>query len=158
VTYMPSMGDYGVVKTNGWMGMLIRVGTLSRWNHAFIYIGDGKIVEANPKGVAISNVSKYKDIAWNQHEQLTEAQRQKIVKRAKQMVGEPYGFGAILVIAFKILGLKVISKLRKFAENEKSVICSQLVAMCYSYAKIKVSDKPHAFTTPGDLAFRLIYQ
>jgi uncharacterized protein YycO len=155
---MPAMGDYGVVKTNGWMGMLIRVGTLSRWNHAFIYIGDGKIVEANPKGVAISNVSKYKDIAWNQHEQLTEAQRQKIVKRAKQMVGEPYGFGAILVIALKILGLKIIAKLRKFAENEKSVICSQLVAMCYSYAKIKVSDKPHAFTTPGDLAFRLIYQ
>jgi uncharacterized protein YycO len=155
---MPAMGDYGVVKTNGWMGMLIRVGTLSRWNHAFIYIGDGKIVEANPKGVAISNVSKYKDIAWNQHEQLTEAQRQKIVKRAKQMVGEPYGFGAIIVIALKILGLKVIAQLRKFAENEKSVICSQLVAMCYGYAKIKVSDKPHAFTTPGDLAFRLIYQ
>lgn len=158
MTYTPAMGDYGVVKTNGWMGMLIRVGTVSRWNHAFIYIGDGKIVEANPKGVAISDVSKYKDIAWNQHEQLTEAQRQKIVKRAKQMVGEPYGFGAILVIALKILGLKIIPKLRKFAENEKSVICSQLVAMSYSSAKVKVCSKPHAFTTPGDLAFRLIYQ
>lgn len=156
--YEPQVGDYGVVKTNGWMGWLIRVGTASRWNHAFIYIGLGQIVEANPKGVAISDVSKYKNIAWNKHEELTIAQRKRIVSKAKSFVGQPYGFGAILVIALKILGLKIVPTLRKIAENENSVICSQLVAWSYSVAGVKVSDKPHAFTTPGDLAFRLIYQ
>ena len=158
MAYEPRIGDYGIVKTNGWAARFIQVGTASRWNHAFIYIGDGKIVEANPTGVEISPVSKYPKIAWNQHEELTDAQRQKIVKRAKAFIGEKYGFGAILVIALKILGLKVIPTLRKAAENENSVICSQLVAWSYSVAKNKLSDKPHAFTTPGDLAERLIYQ
>lgn len=159
MSYQPRIGDYGVVKTKGWMGWLIRVGTASRWNHAFIYIGNDQIVEANPTGVSISPVSKYPLIAWNQHEELTDAQRKKIVSRAKAFVGEPYGFGAILVIALKILGLKIITKLfNEFAENENSVICSQLVAWSYSVAKKKVSYKPHAFTTPGDLAERLIYQ
>ena len=157
--YEPRYGDYGVVKTNGWAARFIQVGTASRWNHAFIYIGDGKIVEANPTGVAISPVSKYPLIAWNQHEELTDAQRQKIVNKALSFVGDPYGFGAIIAIAFKILGLKIITKLfTHIAENENSVICSQLVAWSYSVAKKKVSNKPHAFTTPGDLAERLIYQ
>jgi uncharacterized protein YycO len=156
--YQPREGDYGVVRSTGWAARLIQVGTVSRWNHAFIYIGDGKIVEANPTGIAISPVSKYSNIAWNQHEELTDAQRQKIVKRAKAFVGSKYGFRAILVIALKILGLKVIPTLRRAAENENSVICSQLVAWSYSVAKKKISDKPHAFTTPGDLAERLIYQ
>lgn len=159
MNYQPRIGDYGVVRSNGWAARLIQIGTVSRWNHAFIYIGNDEIVEANPRGVAISTVSKYKEIAWNQHEDLTDNQRKVIVNKAKSFVGSPYGFGAILVIALKILGLRFIPKiLSNVAENEKSVICSQLVAWSYSVAKKKVSDKPHAFTTPGDLAFRLIYQ
>ena len=159
MNYQPRIGDYGVVRSNGWAARLIQIGTVSRWNHAFIYIGNDEIVEANPRGVAISPVSKYKEIAWNQHEDLTDNQRKIIVNKAKSFVGSPYGFGAILVIALKILGLRFIPKiLSNVAENEKSVICSQLVAWSYSVAKKKVSDKPHAFTTPGDLAFRLIYQ
>ena len=159
--YEPRIGDYGVIKTNGWMGWLIRVGTASRWNHAFIYIGHGQIVEANPKGVEISDVSKYDtvgEIAWNKHEKLTSAQRLKIITRAQDFVGSSYGFTQILIIAFRAIGLKILPTLRKVAENKESVICSQLVAWSYSVAGIKVSDKPHAFTTPGDLAFRLIYQ
>ena len=156
--YEPRMGDYGVVKTNGWAARFIQVGTMSRWNHAFIYIGNGQIVEANPTGVAISPVSKYPKIAWNQHEELTDAQRAKIVKKATSFVGDSYGFGAIAIIALKILGLKIIPTLRKAVEDENSVICSQLVAWSYSVARKKVSDKPHVFTTPGDLAERLIYQ
>ena len=51
--YEPKAGDYGVVKTSGILGWLIRLGTMSRWNHALVYIGDGKIVEANLPGVQI---------------------------------------------------------------------------------------------------------
>ena len=159
--YEPRIGDYGVIKTNGWMGWLIRVGTASRWNHAFIYIGHGQIVEANPKGVEISDVSKYDkvgEIAWNKHEELTMDQRLDIITRAEAFIGYSYGFASILVIALRALGLKIFPTLRKVAENENRVICSQLVAWSYSVAGIKVSDKPHSMTTPGDLAFRLIYQ
>jgi cell wall-associated NlpC family hydrolase len=158
--YEPRPGDYGVVKTNGVFGKLIRVGTVSRWNHAFIYIGDGLIVEANPMGVVISKASKYEVIAWNQHETLTDAQRTKIVNEAKRLIGKSYGFLDIANLMLRILGLKLLantSLLDKMAERY-GVICSELVALSYDAAKIDVCGKPANIVTPGDLAERLIYQ
>ena len=62
--YEPKPGDFGVVKTNGLAARLIQLGTASRWNHAFIYIGGGVIAEARPKeGLVLKSVSQYKKIA-----------------------------------------------------------------------------------------------
>ena len=36
--YQVKVGDYLVVKTNGIAARLIRLGTLSRWNHAAIVV------------------------------------------------------------------------------------------------------------------------
>lgn len=157
MTYSPQIGDYGVVKTNGVAGWLIRLGTFSHFNHAFIYIGDGQIVEARPTGIAIRNVDQYTNVAWNKRDNITEEEREKIVKKAKSFVGEPYGFWQILTIGLKLLGVKVLPGIIKRAENSNSLICSQLVAWSYSYAGIKLSSKPHALVTPYDLAERLIY-
>lgn len=158
--YAPRPGDYGVVKTSGWIGFLIRVGTMARWNHTFIYIGDGKIIEANPTGVEIKPVTEYPLIAWNQHEVLTEKQRNRIVEEAQKLVGRPYGFLDIANLILRILGLKILantSLLTKMAERY-GVICSELVALSYQAASITLVDKPANIVTPGDLAERLIYQ
>ena len=72
--YQPKPGDYAVVKTNGIIGRLIRIGTTSRWNHAFIYLGNDLIVEARPTGVTFGKASQYKTLAYNQHEKLTKKQ------------------------------------------------------------------------------------
>jgi hypothetical protein len=160
MAYEPRIGDYGVVKTNGFFGKLIRVGTLSRWNHAFIYIGDGLIVEATPLGVVISKDSKYEVIGWNQHEGLTEAQRKLIATEAKRLVGKGYGFLDIANLVLRILGLKILASttlLEKMAQRY-GVICSELVALSYDAAKIELCNKPANIVTPGDLAERLIYQ
>jgi len=160
MAYTPAPGDYGVVHTNGFFGKLIRLGTLSRWNHAFVYIGNGQIVEANPSGVAISPVDKYPAyyVAWNQHEKLNEEQRMQIVAHAKSMVGVSYGFVDIANLAFRILGLKVIAntKIFKTASKRYGVICSELVAECYGAAGIDFGSP--ISVTPGDLAYRLVYQ
>lgn len=160
MTYTPAAGDYGVVHTNGFFGKLIRLGTLSRWNHAFIYIGDGKIIEANPSGVAISPLNKYPAyyVAWNRHEELTVEQRQIIVEHAKTMVGVSYGFVDIANLAFRILGLKVIANTAIFERISQryGVICSELVAECYKEAGIDFGSP--ISVTPGDLAYRLVYQ
>ena len=108
--YEPRIGDYGVVRTGGFFGKLIRLGTVSRWNHAFIYIGDGKIVGADPTGVAVSNLSNYPLVAWNQHEELSEEQRAKIVQHAQAAVGRPYNFGIIAMLALRALGVKIFPK------------------------------------------------
>jgi len=160
MTYTPRPGDYGVVKTTGFFGKLIRLGTMSRWNHAFICIDEHLVVEANPTGVSISPVSKYPLIAWNQHEKLTTKQRETIVEAAVNLVGRPYGFFDIFVLALRILGLKVLANtsLMERAAMRYGVICSELVALTYDRAGIGLVNKPDNLVTPGDLAERLIYQ
>ena len=158
--YEPRPGDYGVVKTNGIFGKLIRVGTLSRWNHAVIYLGDGLVIESTPFGVVISKASKYEKIAWNQHEILTASQRTLIVEEAKRQIDRGYGFLDIANLTLRILGLRILantSLLNKMAERY-GVICSELVALAYDAAKIVLCNKPANIVTPGDLAERLIYQ
>jgi len=152
------MGDYGVIKTHGFFGWLIRLGTFSRWNHAVIYIGNGEVVSADPSGVKIDPVTNWDNIAWNQHEELDDNQRMMIVNAAREAVGQPYSFITILDIAFRILGLKILSEkiLDRLARNT-GYICSELVAECYRKGGLVIA-KRDFLASPGDLAERLIYQ
>jgi len=160
MSYKPRVGDYGVVKTNGIVGFLIRVGTMSRWNHAFIYVGNENIVEARPMGATLSPASKYPRAAYNQHEVVSDEQRQTIVDTALKDVGTPYGFADILVIFLRILGLRFGSKTRFMAwlGSKDGLICSELVARSYEAAGFTLINEPSYIVTPGDLAERLIYQ
>ena len=157
--YTPQLGDYGVVKTKGFFGKLIRLGTLSRWNHCFIYIGNDLIVEANPTGVAVSHVDKYPLIAWNQHEELSYTDRETIASHAKWLVGRPYSFFTIAGMALRILGFKFFGdRLLAAIARHDGYICSELVAECYRQSgNILVSEKDY-LVNPGDLAERLIWQ
>ena len=158
--YTPRLGDFGVVKTSGFVGKLIRVGTASRWNHAIIYIGKDEIVEANPKGVEVSPVSKYPTIAWNRHEDLTTEQRAKIAARAMAAVGTSYSFTTIALIFFRIIGLRFLSNMKFFRNLGKKdgYICSELVAECYRNSGLILINKDDSLVVPGDLAERLVYQ
>jgi uncharacterized protein YycO len=157
--YIPRPGDYGVVKTNGIVGKLIRVGTLSRWNHAVVCVDINLLVEAKPVGVSFGKVSDYQKIAWNQHERLTDKQRKDIVAHALDQIGKPYGFLDIFTIFLRILGLRVpFPKFWIKLAKRKGFICSELVAESYEKAGLKMINKPNGLVTPGDLAERLIYQ
>ena len=157
--YTPQLGDYGVVKTKGFFGKLIRLGTLSRWNHCFIYIGNDLIVEANPTGVAVSPVSKYPLIAWNQHEVLSYEERETIASHAKWLVGRPYSFFTIAGMVLRILGFKFLGeKLLAAIAKHDGYICSELVAECYRTGGYVVVNEKDYLVNPGDLAERLIYQ
>ena len=159
MSYTPRPGDYGVVKTGGIVGKLIRVGTLSRWNHAVICIEGDVLVEARPVGVSFGKVSGYQRIAWNQHESLTDEQRKAIAEHALDQIGKPYGFLDIFTIFLRILGLRVpFPKFWTKLAKRKGFICSELVAESYEKAGFKLINKPNSIVTPGDLAERLIYQ
>ena len=158
--YQPKPGDYGVVRTNGWAAKLIQFGTISRWNHAFIYIGDGQIIEARPTGGVISLANQYPKIAWNQHEEIDDNTRGKIVAAAHHFVGQPYGFLDIGNILLRILGLKFLANTRLFERlaMKHGLICSELVSLAYRDAGVDLTGMPDHTVTPGDLAERLIYQ
>ena len=157
-TYEPCIGDYGCVKTHGFFGWLIRLGTFSRWNHSVIYVGNGEVVSADPTGVKINKVSDYTNVAWNQHEELDDNQRMQIINAALEAVGKPYDFFTIADLAFRILGLKVLTAglLGRLARNH-GYICSELVAECYRKGGLVIAEKDY-LCTPGDLAERLIWQ
>jgi hypothetical protein len=157
--YEPRPGDYAVVKTGGLIGRLIRIGTTSRWNHNFIYLGDDLIIEARPIGVKFGKASKYNILAYNKHEDLTSEQRKDIVDFAIDQVGKSYGYLDIFILFLRILGLGLPpSRLWVRLAKRQGYICSELVAEAYAYADFTLRNKPDALVTPGDLAERLIYQ
>jgi len=158
--YEPRIGDYGCVKTNGFFGWLIRLGTFSRWNHCFIYVGDGEIIGADPQGVKKSPLSNYTNVAWNQHEELTDKQRDAIFFYTHQALGKPYNFFTIADLALRILGLKILANtwLAKKLATTQGYICSELVSEVYKKAGVDLCHKEDYLVVPGDLAERLIWQ
>ena len=156
--YEPRLGDYGVIKTTGFFGGLIRIGTTSRWNHVIIYVGNGMAVSADPTGVSKISVTQYTNIAWNKHEELDDNQRMMIINAALEAIGKPYDFFTIADIALRILGLKIFTKgLLSYLAKNKGYICSELVAECYRKGGLVIA-KEDWLCTPGDLAERLIWQ
>lgn len=166
--YQPRPGDYGVLATKGLAARLIQIGDLSPWNHVIGYIGElpgfeGEwIVEASFRGVRLVHLSDYDGIAiaWNQHEaDVTDDQRNLIVKFLLGEVGKPYGFLIIAGIAIRKLGLRLPQIFTAKLAKIKGFICSELLAVAWSYAghDLKLS-KPNEFATPRIMAVRLIYQ
>src|SRR6266702_8008760 len=75
-------GCYGVSHSGGITGELIRHATESWAGHAFVYIGNGLIIEAAPPAARINQATAYDDIRWAYKQPLTASQRRDIVWRA----------------------------------------------------------------------------
>jgi hypothetical protein len=160
VSYEPRLGDYGVVSTKGLIGFMIQLGTRSQDNHVIGYVGNGMIIEATPrKGIILSKLSEYDgfDIAWNKNEDLTDEQREIIVTEAAKHLNDPYNFIAIAVIALRILGLHLPSRLTKKIAKMDAYICSEFWTEMYKKAGKAVSLKEDWAVTPSDMAYRLLF-
>ena len=96
-------GCYGVSRGQAITGDLIRHATGPRPGHAFIYIGNGRIVEVAPPAVRIAPAASHRDAVWNAQCSLTAAQRQRICVRAHALVGRPYEYPAYTGFALKVL-------------------------------------------------------
>lgn len=148
----PHIGDYGLVHTNGLIGKLIRIFLRSKVNHAFIYIGDGLIVEARPIGATASQLKKYQDksITWSSEKFVYHDQRWEVAERAKRLIGTPYDFLDILFLWLHNLGV-TLHFVNKWVQRDDRMICSQLVADCYAHVGLPLSDKHPSEVTPKDL-------
>jgi uncharacterized protein YycO len=149
-------GSYGCVRTGGWQAWLIRVGTRSKFNHAFVVMtSDGHIIEADPGGARWARISDYGNDCkvFDTAEELTEEQRTKICFKAELLLGTPYGWLDIARLALRCLGLRWRWLTRR-ADEERAMICSQLVAACGAAAGVDwlCGREAPAAVTPGDLA------
>src|SRR5215831_5123456 len=101
----PQPGNYFVSHGGGLVGELIRHATESWAGHAGILVSPGVIVEGAPPATRLAAASSHPDAIWNLHEPLTPAQRDKIVARARALVGTPYDFPAYAGFTLEVLKL-----------------------------------------------------
>jgi len=156
----PQPGNYGVSHGNGIVGELIRHATESWAGHAFIYVGQGMIVEAGNPATRISPASCHPDAIWNLGEPLTNTQRDKIVQRARALVGCPYDYPAYVGFALEVLGLRTGKQLEDVFKHDKWRVCSADVADAYGFAGIDLTaglQYPNLIS-PADLYNRIAKQ
>jgi cell wall-associated NlpC family hydrolase len=122
-------GVYGCVRTRGLVPLLIRTATGSPYDHAFVVIGDGRIVEAEPGGVRIRDITEYAGcrIAYNTAEPVNGTQRAQVAAFATNLRGERYNWGADTVDGLAALGIRW-RILGRLARARRSVMCSELIA------------------------------
>jgi len=158
------VGDFGVAATgNQLVSRLIRWDTSSPVNHAFVYIGDGMIVEARPGGAAVALASNYSNVTWSTGViQLSIQQRGAIKTAALADRGVGYGYLDIAAIAFVQKrwhdgkfdpGGRFSRWCERRISNMHYLICSQLVDQCYQAAGVHLftDGRPAGLVSPGDL-------
>jgi uncharacterized protein YycO len=156
----PQVGDIGLVRISGVTGVLVSlgqrlIGSSSYFTHAFVVVGDGMVVQAQPGGAECVPLAEavgsrrvvYTDFALDHKRGL-------ISLAAVAMVGTPYSF-----LDYAAIGLRRILRfagLERYVANTGHLICSQLADLAYKRAGFELfPGRIPGDVTPGDIA-RLI--
>lgn len=160
----PRPGDIGLTSIEGYVGFLIRLGQwlngdgFSHYEHAFIVLEDGMLIEAMPGGAQIVPLSEYddRDVLYVSPAGLTDADRKRICDAARNFEHTPYSFLDYAAIAAHRLRLP-LPGLRDYVAATDHLICSQLVDRAYEDAGIKIfsDSRWDGWVTPGALYKRL---
>ena len=134
----PQPGDYGVSHGSGMVGELIRTATQSWAGHAFVYVGNGLIIEAAPPATRIAPVGSHPDAVWNTAEPKTPEQRAKIIARAHALLGTPYDYPAYIGFAMMCLHIRTGRELDPVFAHDQWRVCSADVADEYMFGGIDV--------------------
>jgi uncharacterized protein YycO len=152
--YKPQPGDIGLCKITGAGGKAIR---FAQWlngdgfhdyEHAFVYVGDGEIVEAMPGGaVRVKN--------WHPEAVYLRCPvqyRNRVALVARQLVGTPYSFADYASIAAHRLHIPA-PHLWRYIATSKHMICSQLADCAAEAGGWQIFDDGRwpGDVTPGDL-------
>lgn len=127
------------------------------YEHAVIYIGNGRIIQAQSEGVSAGDVHSYdgNQTMWSTGIiPLTAAQRADIVSSAIGYIGTPYSWVDYAAIAAHHLHLlPAAPMLKHYVASDKHMICSQLVDQCYDDAGVHLftDGRWPGYVTPGDL-------
>jgi cell wall-associated NlpC family hydrolase len=155
-------GTIGLTQISGNVGRLIRFGQLlngdgfADYQHAFLAIDgpglpEGSILEAEPGGARVGNVSEYSNIYWCENiaakygKALTG-----VVAAAAKYRGVPYSFLDYLAIAQRRLHLPTLG-FRSYVASTGHLICSQLCARAYFDAGCPLYSEWTGYVTPLDL-------
>lgn len=157
----PQPGDIGLTNITGSVGLFIKVGQwlngdgFGAYQHAFVVLPDGRLIEAMPGGAVIAALSEYDDreVLYVSPADLTDAQRTAICDGAAKYRGVPYSFLDYLALAARRFRLPV-PWLRRYIESTGHMICSQLADRAYLDAGVHLFDDGRwpGYVTPMALA------
>ncbi len=158
----PEPGDFAVVSAGGTAGRLVAWGerlngsAFSQYQHAFIYIGGGHVVEAEPAGARERPLTPHARELWSAGIiPLTDDERRRIVVAAHRYAAleVDYSFLDYLALAARRFRLPVPG-LKTYIRSTGHMICSQLCDAAYQAAGVQLfADKRwNGYVTPADLA------
>lgn len=133
-------GTPGVSHGSGIAAELIRHATESWAGHAFIYIGNGMIVQGQPPVAAIAPAASHDDAIWayRMWDQLgwapdkIQAAQLAVVSRAHALVGTGYDYPAYVGFGLEVMHLASGTELDPVFKLDRWRVCSALVADCLS--------------------------
>lgn len=157
--YEPQPGDIGLVAVPGVGGPLIRLGQWlagdgwTAYQHVFVYVGDGKIMEAMPGGARLVELSyRYGDPREIKYLRCPPQYGEDVAQKAISFLDVPYS--ALDYVAIGLHRFRIPTPhLRKFIENRKHQICSQLAdsAAALGGWHIFADGRWPGYVTPNDL-------
>lgn len=162
MTTVSSPGRIGLTQIHGKVGFGIRVGQFlygsgfENFEHAYIDLGDGTLIEAEPGGARIRLLSEYDpaNVYWcdNIYAKTNTIIQQDIADVARRFEGVPYSFLDYDALVAHRFGLDT-DWLKHYIESSGHMICSQLVDRAYTMGgyTIFTDGRWDGFVTPGDL-------
>lgn len=157
--YQPKVGDIGLSTIGGRLGAWINVGQSvirdsSRYTHAFIYVGEGQVVEAMPKGAQLASVDTHPDAFYFTPKVLTPIERDLVATHALTMIGTPYSYLDYVSLAMAHYKIRP-GFVKNYVHASSHMICSQLVDEAYLRADVHLFDDGRipGDVTPGDLMY-----
>lgn len=153
-------GDIGFTKGGGFVGWVIRHGTGSAYAHTFVYVkqnkdGSWETIEAWPSSKSAKDGTRFRTRTELPEKVIrtwrTRSEQSAIIKRSRELVGTRYGWGEILRIAARFIGIKFIPKY----DSTKRAICSNVTMQAVLAARpsLKHFFKYETYQTwPGELA------
>lgn len=128
--------DVILVRGNLRISHVIQTLTKSPYSHAVFYIGEGRIIEAEPEGVLVSDIGKYMhlDIRICRPVMLSKEGKEKVIRHMEEMVNQQpkYDIANMEKLLFKYWYTKLRPDTKVYiggnTEFEKYYICSGLIA------------------------------
>jgi len=153
-------GDIGFTKGGGFVGWIIRHGTGSAYAHVFVYTrknkdGSWETIEAWPSrhktkdGTRVRTRTELPEKIvriWR-----NSAEQSLVIRKSRDLVGTRYGWGEILRIAARFIGIKFIPKY----DSANRAICSNVTmqAVLSARPQLRPVFRFESYQTwPGELA------
>lgn len=147
-------GVFGVSHGGGTAGELIRTATQSWAGHAFLYLGDGLIVQGQPPAAATAPAGSHGDAIWAWQmwgklqsddgwtaDQVSAAQA-KVVARGHALIGCAYDFEAYAAFALMVLKIRNADQLAPLFGRDAWRVCSALVDDAETYGGVPMEFVP----------------